>query len=184
MANSNFKSRNERSERKSYNGFNKKPFNKTFEKRPTNVTKSFSLAFSDYYSEKICELVDLMAEIPFDKISIPVTIPKSVVFNNNEAKGFVTAGYIGSFSMAEGFKVTVLAKYVDKISDDYTISVRIRTDKDSNPIMITGFSFSDADAVDFAMDDFVDEEVSDEISDNDTTEVASDEEVVDDVTEE
>ena len=183
MAYSNFENRNKKTERKSYNGFNKKPFNKTFEKRPTNVTKSFALAFSDYYSEKICELVDLMAEIPFDKISIPVTIPKAVVFNNNEAKGFVNAGYINSFSMAEGFKVTVLAKYVDKISDDYTISVRIRTDKDSNPIMITGFSFSDADAVDFAMDDF-DEEVSDEVSDNDTTEVASDEEVVDDVTEE
>ena len=177
MANSNFKNRNERSERKSYNGFNKKPFNKTFEKRPTNVTKSFSLAFSDYYSEKICELVDLMAEIPFDKISIPVTIPKSVVFNNNEAKGFVTAGYIGSFSMAEGFKVTVLAKYIDKISDEYTISVRVRTDKDGNPIMITGFSFSDADPVDFAMDGF-EEEVPE--STVDTEEETS----TDDVTEE
>lgn len=179
MAYSSFENRNKKTERKSYNGFSKKPFNKTFEKRPTNVTKSFDLAFSDYYSEKICELVDLMAEIPFNKISIPVTIPKAVVFNNNEAKGFVNVGYINSFSMAESFKVTVLAKYVDKISDDYTISARIRTDKDGNPIMITGFSFSDADAVDFAMDDF-DEEVSD---DTITTEVAPAEEV-DDVTEE
>ena len=47
MAYSNFENRNKRSERKSYNGFNKKPFNKTFEKKPTNVTKSFGLAFSD-----------------------------------------------------------------------------------------------------------------------------------------
>ena len=179
MAYSNFENRNKRSEKKSYNGFNKKPFNKTFEKRPTNVTKSFALAFSDYYSEKICELVDLMAEIPFDKISIPVTIPKAVVFNNNEVKGFVTVGYINSFSMAEGFKVTVLAKYIDKISEDYTISVRIRTDKDSNPIMITGFSFSDAEAVDFAMDDFVDEEIPES-----TEEEVLEAPVPDDVTEE
>lgn len=164
MAYSNFENRNKRTERKSYNGFNKKPFNKTFEKRPTNVTKSFGLAFSEYYCDKICELVDLIAEIPFDKISIPVTIPKAVVYDNDEVKGFVTVGYINSFSMAEGFKVTVLAKYVDKISDDYTISVRIRTDKDGNPIMITGFSFSDAEAVDFAMHDF--EEGSDDTTEN------------------
>ena len=76
-------------------------------------------------------------------------------------------------------KVTVLAKYIDKISEDYTISVRIRTDKDSNPIMITGFSFSDAEAVDFAMDDFVDEEISDS-----TEEEVLEAPVPDDVTEE
>ena len=197
--NKNFRNnRDERNfERKSYDSFNKKAsYNRTFEKKPSNVTRTMSLGASPFYNEKIDQLVDFLNAIPFDKISIQVTMPKSVVYGNDEVKGFIVVGYIQSFSVSEGFKVTILNKYVDLIDSltKKTIGVKIRTERETGDIkMITAFAVEPGVPVDLSFEEMTEEETAEPTVDVTSEEpvTESDEEPVettensnDDVTEE
>lgn len=171
--NRNFNRSNEKGfERKSYDEFNRRA-NKTFEKRPANVTKTLNLGGSPVYDTKFDQLIDIIQSIPFDKLSVQITMPKSEIYNK-DVKGFIVVGYIQSFSISGGFKVTILNKYIDKITDDKSIVVKVRTDRETGEIkMITAFAVESATPINMSVDEFA---CADSDSDIvcDTTDTSSD----------
>lgn len=59
-------------------------------------------------------LIDLLEEIPFNKISVPVYCAKSYIFDQDEAKGTVMVGYIKAFD-GKRFDMCIYNKNIDKI---------------------------------------------------------------------
>jgi hypothetical protein len=65
------------------------------------------------------DLIALIQEIPFNKISIPVYAAKSIVFNDETKRGTVQVGYIRGFNVTEEgdfvFDTTIYAKNAEAI---------------------------------------------------------------------
>jgi hypothetical protein len=85
-------------------------------------------------------------------------MPKSEIYGNDEARGFIVVGYIQGFSMSSGFNVTILGKYAEYIKDDKSMVVKVRTDRETGDIkMITAFTMDSVTPIDLSFDEFVDE---------------------------
>lgn len=121
--------------------YGKRPYDRNF-KRPANVNKVLTLGSSDKYDSTLNELATLIRSIPFSNISIPVTISKSVAFNNDEARGFVTVGFIKSFSDGK-FDVTILNKFDEKVPTGSVVVPKIKTTREGIPTFIVAFSIED-----------------------------------------
>ena len=102
-------------------------YGKSYEK-PTLVTKSVMLGTSDIYDENIGQLIDILTLIPFDKISIQVSVPKTT------GTGFMQTGSIKGFDPSTyEFKITFGEKFANTINfDEMVIIPRIKKDKSEN----------------------------------------------------
>lgn len=119
----------------------RRPYKKNFQ-RPANVVKTLTLGQSDKYSKNLQDMADLIKKIPFDKISIPVTITKAEAFGNDEARGFITVGYVNSFDLGK-FNVTILNKFADKVPDGRVVVPKVRTTREGVPTFISAFAIED-----------------------------------------
>lgn len=120
----------------------RRPYNKNFT-RPANVEKTLTLGQSDKYSRNLKDLAILLASIPFDKVSIPITITKAEAFDNAEIKGFIPVGYINSFESGK-FKVTIFNKFIGKVPDGRVIVPKVRTTREGVPTFVSAFAVEDA----------------------------------------
>ena len=103
MANNNFKN----NKNGKFNKNNKKVFKPKFTKIKVNI------ADSEYYSRGLDSLYNLLCSIPFNKVSIPVYIPKAEMFGNDQLKGTVVFGIIDKFNNDNTFTVSVQENYDD-----------------------------------------------------------------------
>lgn len=87
---------------------------------------------------------DLQIFDVFTKLSVDVTLAKSVCFNDDEAKGTISVARLQSYN-PETNEVSITffgknTKYADKITSDMVVVPKVRTARDSTEVItIVGF---------------------------------------------
>lgn len=106
---------------------NKKPEKKV---KVNYVEKRIPLGHSNFYSDNITELYNLLDKITFNLIPIPVTMAKSVAFGNKELDGHITVGNITKFNGNE-FVITMAESFAEKITDESVVIVNCKKNYDN-----------------------------------------------------
>lgn len=79
----------------------------------------------------------------FDKLSVLATMPKSMCFNNPDARGVIGVARINSYDAeADNLSVTFFGKnvaYADMIDESMAMTVRVHLDRDNVVDTITSF---------------------------------------------
>lgn len=95
----------------------------------------------------ICSVFNILQNISYDLISIPVTIKTT---DDNGKTRTNKVGYINNFETHmtnEEFKVTILANFVDVFNSisDPIVKILVRTDrKTGEPVQVLGFEIAQA----------------------------------------
>ena len=114
---------------KKYDNF-KKDDNKTnFQKKKTTyVKKYFKIAYTDFYAEALDSLYNILNEISWDKISIPVKMSKAEFFGDKTANGTIVIGSVSKFNTDNTFTVSMTKDNAKAITDKHVMSVRCYKD--------------------------------------------------------
>ena len=114
---------------------------KTFKPRYTKV--NVAIADSNYYNSNLDSLYNLLDSISFDKVAVPVTISKAVLFDNPQLKGTVVFGTINKFNSDNTFTLSVQENFASKIeeSSGYVLGIRCKKDFETGDITYV-YSFS------------------------------------------
>lgn len=113
--------------------------NRAREDRPHNTTFNvdlFELSKTHKFDYDRDTLLDILEDIPFDLISIPVYAHKSLIINE-DARGTMIVGYVKDFDAKnEKFTVVIYGNYVDVVSNflDAVIFPRVFVNKDSGVV--------------------------------------------------
>ena len=125
MINNNFKN----NKNGKFNKNNKKVFKPKFTKIKVNI------ADSEYYVSNLDSLYNLLCSIPFNKVSIPVYMPKAEMFGNDQLKGTAVFGIIDKFNNDNTFTVSVQENIAGKFNaDKHVMSIRCKKDYETNEI--------------------------------------------------
>ena len=125
MINNNFKN----NKNGKFNKNNKKVFKPKFTKIKVNI------ADSEYYVSNLDSLYNLLCSIPFNKVSIPVYMPKAEMFGNDQLKGTAVFGIIDKFNNDNTFTVSVQENIAGKFNaDKHGMSIRCKKDYETNEI--------------------------------------------------
>ena len=115
--------------------FQKKNFKKddkktnfTKKKKSTYVKKQFKIAYTDFYAEALDSLYNILNEISWNKISIPVKMSKAEFFGDKTAKGTIVIGNVSKFNTDNTFTVSMIEDNAKVITDKHVISVRCHKD--------------------------------------------------------
>lgn len=123
---------------------------------PKNVSMEFEMYMGVVGPRQYdpAELVEFMKEIPFNKISIPVMAPKSVVFGDDTKMGSTRVGYITDVVYETDddgdtvvvFKTVIYAKNSDAIGGMETpiMYPRVRVTDDGEIQTIISFELGEA----------------------------------------
>ena len=115
--------------------YNKKEKEVKPRKVATHITQTIKLGSSEYYNEYITQLDDILKNIPFDKIVLPVSISKGMAFGN-QTPGFMTTGIVEKYDNYE-FKVSLKEDITKNIDwNNVVIVPRILKDKSENIVRI------------------------------------------------
>lgn len=121
----------------------KKDAKKSFKKKPTYVKKNLQIAYSDFYADTIDSLYNLLNEISFDKISIPVKMTKAEFFGDKSA-GTIVVGSVTKFNKDNSFTVSMTEENAKHITDKHVMNVRCYKDRENGEIVyITELSITD-----------------------------------------
>ena len=118
---------------KKENNFRGNQQQKKFQK-PSYVKKQIKIAYSDFYADMIDSLYNLLSEITWNKISIPVKMSKSEFFNDDTAKGTIVLGNVVKFNNDNTFTISVSEDKAKSITDNSVMSVKCYKDKTTNEI--------------------------------------------------
>lgn len=118
---------------KKENNFRGNQQQKKFQK-PNYVKKQIKIAYSDFYADMIDSLYNLLSEITWNKISIPVKMSKSEFFNDDTAKGTIVLGNVVKFNNDNTFTISVSEDNAKAITDNSVMSVKCYKDKTTNEI--------------------------------------------------
>lgn len=118
---------------KKENNFRGNQQQKKFQK-PSYVKKQIKIAYSDFYADMIDSLYNLLSEITWNKISIPVKMSKSEFFNDDTAKGTIVLGNVVKFNNDNTFTISVSEDNAKAITDSSVMSVKCYKDKTTNEI--------------------------------------------------
>lgn len=118
---------------KKENNFRGNQQQKKFQK-PSYVKKQIKIAYSDFYADMIDSLYNLLSEITWNKISIPVKMSKSEFFNDDTAKGTIVLGNVVKFNNDNTFTISVSEDNAKAITDNSVMSVKCYKDKTTNEI--------------------------------------------------
>ena len=105
---------------------NKTNFQK--KKKSTYVKKHFKIAYSDFYAEALDSLYNILNEVSWDKISIPVKMSKAEFFGDKTANGTIVIGSVSKFNTDNTFTVSVTEDNAKAITDKHVMSVRCYKD--------------------------------------------------------
>ena len=118
---------------KKENNFRGNQQQKKFQK-PNYVKKQIKVAYSDFYADMIDSLYNLLSEITWNKISIPVKMSKSEFYNDDTAKGTIVLGNVVKFNNDNTFTISVSEDNAKAITDKSVMSVKCYKDKTTNEI--------------------------------------------------
>lgn len=93
--------------------FKKKPFNK----KPEYVKMHLRIGESRLYNDNISELYNILDQIPFDKVSIPVYMTKSALFGENGGIGTLAVGRAAKL-VDDTFTVLINSMFADKVDEE------------------------------------------------------------------
>lgn len=115
--------------------YNKKEKEVKPRKVATHITQTIKLGSSEFYNEYITQLDDILKNIPFDKIVLPVSISKGMAFGN-QTPGFMTTGIVEKYDNYE-FKVSLKEDITKNIDwNNVVIVPRILKDRSENIVRI------------------------------------------------
>ena len=103
--------------------FKKKPFNK----KPEYVKMHLRIGESRMYNDSISELYNILDQIPFDKVSIPVYMTKSALFGENGGIGTLAVGRAAKL-VDDTFTVLINSMFADKVDEEKCV-IFIRCNK-------------------------------------------------------
>ena len=119
--------------------YNKKEKEVKPRKVATHITQTIKLGSSEFYNEYITQLDDILKNIPFDKIVLPVSISKGMAFKN-QTPGFMTTGTVEKYDNYE-FKVSLKEDIVKNIDwSNVVIVPRMLKDRSENIVRILSLS--------------------------------------------
>lgn len=108
---------------------------KTKKTKPRFTKIKVEIADSDFYNNNLDSLYNLLCSISFDKVSIPVSMSKAELFDNDQLKGFTQFGTIIKFNTDNTFTVSVQESYAGKFnSDKHVMSIRCHKDFETSEI--------------------------------------------------
>jgi hypothetical protein len=121
---------------KNDNNFKKDDKKTNFQKKkkPTYVKKQFKIAYTDFYAETLDSLYNILNEISWDKISIPVKMSRAELLGDKSAKGTIVIGAVTKFNTDNTFTVSMTEDNAKAITDKHVISVRCYKDFNTGEI--------------------------------------------------
>lgn len=121
---------------KNDNNFKKddKKTNFTKKKKPTYVKKQFKIAYTDFYAEVLDSLYNILNEVSWDKISIPVKMSRAEFLGDKTAKGTIVIGSVSKFNNDNTFTVSMTEDNAKAITDKHVMSVRCYKDFNTGEI--------------------------------------------------
>lgn len=168
---------------KNDNNFKKNDKKTNFQKKkkPTYVKKQIKIAYTDFYAEALDSLYNILNEISWDKISIPVKMSRAEFLGDKTAKGTIVIGSVFKFNTDNTFTVSMTEDNAKAITDKHVMSVRCYKDFNTGEItFITELTLTNKfDSIDEHFKD-IEEAFTDaaadevEASDNDNSDVESD----------
>lgn len=103
--------------------------------KPKYTKIKVAIANSEFYNSNLDSLYNLLCSISFDKVAIPVYMPKSELFSNDQLKGVSVFGVISKFNNDNTFTVSVQEDNADKFNEDeHVMSIRCKKDYESGEI--------------------------------------------------
>ena len=148
-------------------------------KKPTYVKKQFKIAYTDFYAESLDSLYNILNEVSWDKISIPVKMSRAELLGDKTAKGTIVIGSVSKFNTDNTFTVSMTEDNAKVITDKHVMGVRCYKDFNTGEItFITELSITDKfDSIDDHFKD-IEEAFTDvaanEVEADDSTDVESD----------
>lgn len=101
--------------------------------KPNYVKKNIKIAYSDFYGDVIDSLYNLLSEISWSKISIPVKMYKSE-FYGDDSKGTMVLGNVVKFNNDNTFTISVSEDNAKAITDKSVMVIKCYRDKTTNEI--------------------------------------------------
>lgn len=121
---------------KNDNNFKKDDKKTNFQKKkkPTYVKKQFKIAYTDFYAEVLDSLYNILNEVSWDKISIPVKMSRAEFLGDKTAKGTIVIGSVSKFNNDNTFTVSMTEDNAKAITDKHVMSVRCYKDFNTGEI--------------------------------------------------
>ena len=121
---------------KNDNNFKKDDKKTNFQKKkkPTYVKKQFKIAYTDFYAEVLDSLYNILNEVSWDKISIPVKMSRAEFLGDKTAKGTIVIGNVAKFNNDNTFTVSMTEDNAKVITDKHVMSVRCYKDFNTGEI--------------------------------------------------
>lgn len=148
-------------------------------KKPTYVKKQFKIAYTDFYAESLDSLYNILNEVSWDKISIPVKMSRAEFLGDKTAKGTIVIGSVSKFNTDNTFTVSMTEDNAKVITDKHVMGVRCYKDFNTGEItFITELSITNKfDSIDDHFKDIEEaftDAAADEVEADDSTDVESD----------
>ena len=167
MTNNNNKN-NKSNFKKPYNNKGKAPM----KRKVRYVNKTVKLGSSDFYNFNLSDLLNILDSVPFDKISVPVSMGRGIL-NGDDSTGFSTVGNIQKFNGTE-MVISVTEAAAEKITDEVVAIARCKKNRETGEITYVSAIYLDK-GTPVEEDDFgFEEENETETSDTEAEEVATD----------
>lgn len=103
-------------------------------KKVKYVKKNIPIASSNFYNDSIDSLYNLLSEITFDKIAIPVNINKSDMTGDFRQKGTIILGNAVKFNNDNTITVSMTEDNAKVITDKSVIAIRCHKDRGTGEI--------------------------------------------------
>ena len=167
---------------KTDNNFKKNDNKKTNfqkKKKPTYVKKQIKIAYTDFYAEALDSLYNILNEISWNKISIPVKMSRAEFLDDKTAKGTIVIGSVTKFNTDNTFTVSMTEDNAKAITDKHVMSVRCYKDFNTGEItFITELTLTNKfDSIDDHFKDIEEaftDAAADEVEAGDSADVESD----------
>lgn len=117
---------------------------KVYRKKPTYVKVQIPIAYTDFYAETLDSLYNLLAQISWDKISVPVKMSRAELLGDKTAKGSVVIGSVTKFNNDNTFTVSMTKENSEAITDTSVMNIRCYKDMGTGEVTyITELSITD-----------------------------------------
>lgn len=101
---------------------------KDFHKKPTFKKVQIPIAYSDFYASKIDSLYNLLDQITFDLIAIPVKMNKSEFSGDDSLRGNMIVGTVVKFNNDNTLTISMSEEYAGHVTKDMVVGIRCRKD--------------------------------------------------------
>lgn len=118
---------------------------KTFQKKKTvYVKKQLAVAYADFYAEALDSLYNLLSEITWDKVSVPVKMSRADLLGDATAKGSAVIASVVKFNNDNTFTISISEDNAKLLTDKHVMGIKCYKDRNSGEITyITELNITD-----------------------------------------